>query len=127
MSLFQLGEFTLHSGAKSAWKIDCDALTDGDWEAVAAMLCEMLPPFGSVHGIPRGGIKLAEALSKRVSSGGPRLIVDDVLTTGGSMAGARTDPSDMGAVLFARGPCPEWIVPLFRVAPSLWRGTPRRG
>jgi orotate phosphoribosyltransferase len=123
MSLFQRGDFTLHSGQKSGWKIDCDALTDGDWEALAAMLAERLPPFGVVTGVYRGGLKLAEALRQYRNPSVPRaLVVDDVLTTGASMEGAAPAVAARypgyevaGAVVFARGPCPDWVVPLFRM------------
>lgn len=124
MSLFRLGDFTLHSGTKSAWKIDCDALTDDDWTALAVMLKERLPPFGPVIGVPRGGLKLAAALLPHSSKDCPAaLVVDDVLTTGGSMEGVKariasalTNPI-VGAVVFARGPCPPWVYPLFQMLP----------
>lgn len=119
--LFQLGGFTLHSGAKSNWKIDCDALTDKDWEALAYMIYEKLgePRFRKVIGIPTGGLKLANALERyRFPSPKPKypiLIVDDVLTTGNSMEEmkAKTKGEVIGAVVFARDECPDWVVPLF--------------
>ena len=58
MILFQSGHFTLHSGAHTFWKVDCDALTDGDLDTLA---------------MPRG------------------------------------------VVIFARGPCPEWVTPIWRL------------
>jgi len=61
MNLFQLGDFTLNSGAKSVWKIDCDALSDGDIAALARMVQILVGPFHSVEGIPRGGLRLAES------------------------------------------------------------------
>lgn len=108
--LFQRGEFTLASGAKSSWKIECDALTDEDWQTLALMLVEVLPPFGWVEGVPRGGLPLAAALRPHVTSG-PCLIADDVWTTGGSMnryadGCAEAVMGWMGAVVFARGPLP---------------------
>jgi hypothetical protein len=122
-TLFQQVKFVMHSGGIGHWKIECDALSDGEIECLALMLAEVLPPFGSVYGIPRGGARIARAL-ERYAATGPVLIVDDVLTTGHSMEGARQgiaarsgalDSSSLGAVLFARGPCPGWITPLFRM------------
>lgn len=118
MSLFQLGDFTLYSGAASRWKIYCDALTDEDWQALAVMLAERLPPFGVAIGIPRGGIRLAVAMSAHCRKGSQTiLLVDDVLTTGSSMEEYRASFSAgvIGAVVFARGECPDWIVPLFQM------------
>ena len=116
-NLFQSGDFTLHSGEKSRWKIDCDALTDADIATLALMIVQCVPEFGAVAGIPHGGVRLANALEKyRVDGVRARLIVDDVLTTGASMEMARILPEDFGAVVFARGPCPDWIMPLFTMA-----------
>ena len=123
-SLFRVGDFTLHSGDKAQWKIDCDALTDSDIEALAKMICEQVRPFTRVMGIPRGGMRLAKALEPFCAppeSCAGVLIVDDVLTTGTSMEQARTVRSEalvQGAVIFARGECPEWIVPLFQMSPT---------
>ena len=121
MTLFQAGDFTLHSGAQSAWKIECDSLTDEDWETLALMVVERVDSFTSVWGVPRGGIKLAAALDRYRSDPiycGGVLIVDDVLTTGASMEEARRVSSQgivQGAVVFARGECPDWIIPLFQM------------
>lgn len=117
-TLFQLGEFTLHSGMQSAWKIDCDALTDTDIATLAVMLKEILPAFGSVEGIPHGGLRLAAALAA-FATGGPILIVDDVLTTGRSMEEQRNGRDAIGAVIFARAACPKWITPLFMLSMKL--------
>jgi len=43
------------------------------------------------------------------------LVVDDVWTTGGSMLKHLNGRTAKGAVLFARGPTPAWVVPLFRM------------
>lgn len=133
MSLFQLGDFTLNSGAKSAWKLECDALTDDDIEALALMVRQIVGPFQSVEGVPRGGLRLAKALEPHWAWLGAgqswrsrHLIVDDVLTTGGSMERAKAAHSGqgrgeiLGAVIFARGPCPEWIKPVFQMPEHLW-------
>lgn len=122
MHLFQSGDFKLHSGEKSKWKIDCDALTDADLDTLAAMIAERVPaPFGSIWGIPSGGITPGQKLWPYCTDGAsPVLIVDDVLTTGKSMEEARTYFNDrgqgvFGAVIFARGPRPSWVKPLFKM------------
>lgn len=128
MGLFQLGDFTLNSGAKSSWKLECDALTDDDIAALAAMIRQMVRPFRSVEGVPRGGLRLAEALKPHRSPQGVFLIVDDVLTTGGSMdrfLHAKIDqgvswPDIFGAVIFARGQCPPWILAVCQLPQELW-------
>lgn len=118
-ALFQLGDFTLHGGERAGWKIDCDALTPIDWQALAQMLADLLPPFGTVEGVPRGGCKLAAALREHASvDSGPLLIVDDVLTTGASLEAQRAGRHALGAVIFARGVCPAWVTPLFQMSAS---------
>lgn len=101
MSLFQLGKFTSHAGKELDWKIECDALTDQDWECLAKMISDSCQ-FGRVYGIPRGGVKLQKALEKYATPNNPyRLVVDDVYTTGKSMREAMA-PGDIGFVVFAR-------------------------
>lgn len=115
--LFIDSEFTSHSGLLLPFKIDCDALTDGDLDTLAAAIARRVRAFRSALGVPRGGVRLADAL--RPYAAGvrtyPFLIVDDVLTTGKSMEEARdrAGANSIGAVIFARGPCLEWITPLF--------------
>ena len=118
MNLFQFGDFTLNSGAKSSWKIECDALTDEDIAGLAEMISLAVGGFSDVIGVPRGGLKLAKALQKYKKSYYPTLIVDDVLTTGGSMERMKKSLGNfvfIGAVIFARGKCPAWITPLFQM------------
>ena len=109
--LFQRQSFIAHSSRRLDWKIECDALTDEDWDTLAWRVAQNVR-FGSVYGIPNGGIRFARALEPYVTSG-PRLIVDDVLTTGKSMREARQSSSDLGVVVFARGICPHWVTPIF--------------
>ena len=125
MNLFNYGDFILHSGEKSNFKIDCDALTDDDIDAVATIFCKRLT-FNEPVGIPRGGIRLEQAIKKYQRSVSDYkftsaiLIVDDVYTTGKSMEEKRLelmrkDASKpiSGAVIFARAIPPSWIYPLF--------------
>lgn len=101
MNLFQLGNFVSHAGRELEWKIECDALTDEDWECLAKMISERCA-FGSVYGIPRGGVKLQKALEKYAETNNPfRLVVDDVYTTGKSMR-EEMKHNDIGFVVFAR-------------------------
>ena len=116
MNLFQLGTFNLHSGETSAFKIDCDALTDGDLDCIAYLLAAKLPFFGPVEGIPSGGLRLAEKMRKySLNSVHTLLIVDDVLTTGGSLEKHRNGRDAIGAVIFSRGAELDWVVPLFKM------------
>jgi orotate phosphoribosyltransferase len=107
-SLFQLGEFVLHSGQKSIFKIECDNLTDEDIETFAKMASHI--SFKSVEGIPRGGVRFAEALKKYTDPDSDlHLVVDDVFTTGASMqeaiAAARWRGEEVvrGLAIFSRG------------------------
>ena len=103
MNLFQLGKFVSHAGNELEWKIECDALTDDDWECLAKMIADRCGhAFGSVYGIPRGGSKLGAALEKYCNPDSKiRLVVDDVYTTGKSMRDVMTG-TDIGFVVFAR-------------------------
>lgn len=116
MGLLQFGNFVLSSGRRSQFKIDCDSLSDVDIATAAAWLAEMLPPFGLVEGVPRGGLRLAEAMRPYATTG-PLLICDDVSTSGASLERQRAGREAIGAVLFARGPCPAWVTPLFMGPP----------
>lgn len=119
MNLFQLGKFTLSSGRQSSYKIDCDALTDEDWECLAYMASRRIPKFSHVDGVPTGGLKFAKALQKYATL--PKescvfMIADDVLTTGASMekhADGLPECTVLGVCVFARGPCPHWVTALF--------------
>ena len=102
MNLFQQGPFTLHSGERSSFKIECDSLCVDDWRTLANMIAERCR-FSKVRGIPRGGLLLAEALLPHVSDYGWSLVVDDVWTTGRSML-AFMRPGEVGYVVFARKP-----------------------
>lgn len=118
MPLFETKEWNMHSGALSSFKIECDALTDEDIETLALIISQRFI-FGDVYGVPNGGIRLANALQKYITvHHDSRLIVDDVLTTGNSIHETRFDlkwNNAMGVVIFARGPCPDWVIPIFQM------------
>ena len=117
MNLFQLGNFLLHSGDRGQFKINCDCLTNEDWNTLAYIIKESTI-FSEVIGVPNGGLELASKLKKyRKKKANLVLIVDDVLTTGASMEIVRNKlmvPS-RGIVVFARGQCPSWVVPIFQM------------
>lgn len=126
--LFSLGKFTLHSGQKSFFKIDCDALTAGEVACLARLILDRVPPFGAVVGVPSGGDRLAAALAMNCRDACPRvLIVDDVYTTGDSIVRQREQVikdlrchrSDIvGIVLFAREPIDaSWVTAVFQLTP----------
>lgn len=123
VSWLQLADIVLASGARSSFKIEADDLALEELQAAAALLAKILPPFGTVSGVPRGGGRLATALAFYATEG-PLLIVDDVWTTGGSMMRHRaTFPDDelcIGVVLFARGPVPPSVTALFTLHEGLW-------
>ena len=124
LNLFERIEFQSHSGLPLYWKIECDALTSDEIDTLAFVISKRFN-FKSVYGVETGGARLANALQRYCKNDGLILIVDDVLTTGTaisyvagklirklrleSMANIR------GIVLFARGPCPEWVIPMFQL------------
>ncbi len=132
MNLFEQGKFILHSGQKTDFKVECDALTDKDIETLALLISKRYA-FGKVFGVPRGGTRLANALQKycKLHHAAYWLIVDDVITTGASMEKYRQEvaqqpaelnevddyitPEFIGVVIFARGACPYWITPIFQM------------
>ena len=110
--MFKLGMFRSHSGKTLPFKIECDDLSNEDWECLAWIVTNNVRPFGSVEGIPRGGEYLANVLQQYVTKG-PLLIVDDVYTTGKSMEEQRNKRNAKGAVIFARTTPPDWIKAVF--------------
>lgn len=131
-NLFQTGNFTLHSGATAGYKIECDSLTDGDLEGLAYIvacragaIANMAHPgenssgINRVHGVPRGGVRFADALQQYAHDPeGIDLIVDDVLTTGNSMEEARNNlgwTNSVGIVIFARNQPASWIKAIFEM------------
>lgn len=128
-NLFQKTLTKLSSGRMSEFKIEFDAATDADILCFAYLIKTLVGPFSSVEGVPRGGIRLQEALKKYLQpiDTFPHLIVDDVLTSGMSMSLAQQNyrlenPTKkiVGAVAFSRGPLPSWIKAIFPMPIEFW-------
>lgn len=116
-SLFQLGAVTLPDGRTTHFKIECDMLTQNDWESLARLAVEFLPPFGQVEGVPRGGLMFADALAPFISEGSTTLLIaDDVWVSGKSMTEWKADrPNCIGIVAFNRGHLPWWVSGIFNM------------
>ncbi len=117
--LFEAGYFRLHSGEETTWRINCEVLSDDDVRTLAAIIASHCT-FGSVEGVPTGGLRLAEAL-RPLATTGPLLIVDDVLTTGSSMEEHRAGRDAIGYVIFDRsGGCRQpWVRALWSDGPVM--------
>ena len=118
MSLFQKQNIVLHSGKQSDFKIECDDLTFADVETLCYLISKRFK-FSSVFGVPNGGLKFAQELRQyRNGISNPTLVVDDVLTTGNSMnefVEINNIKNPIGVVIFARGKCPDWVIPIFQM------------
>lgn len=126
-SLFQLGACVLPNGRTTHFKIECDILTQNDWESLARLAVEVLPPFGQVEGVPRGGVMFADALAKYISDGSTTLLIaDDVWVSGTSMERWRAGRENtIGIVAFTRAMIapPPWVKTLFSMQSSAERAT----
>ena len=50
------------------WKLECDAISDDEWRCIAKMIYGYSNlPFSKAIGIPRGGLKMADALNEYAS------------------------------------------------------------
>ena len=110
IKLFQIGDFKSHAGLPLKWKIECDAIDQLEWKALATMIMDyQKEPFYKAIGIPRGGVPLQDALNKYASNNkeDPILVCDDVYTTGTSFREFCTTQDTIYAikwVVFARKP-----------------------
>lgn len=114
----------LHSGMVSLFKIDADALTPQDCDAVAHLLGPHIGPFGSVEAVPStSGVPgwLASAFEpyKSINPLDWPLIVDDVLNTGLAMETKRDGRDAHGVVIFSWGDPPDWITSVLTVSPKI--------
>ena len=130
MTLLQNEKFVSNAGLELDFKIDCDFLTDDDIECVTQYIISRTPAFCEVVGVPRGGCRLMNALRqyKEHSFDNDILIVDDVMTTGGSMERMRETVHEaivdgsiaftgniVGWVIFVRNEMPDWINAMFKM------------
>lgn len=130
MSLLRWGKIQLHSGGESWWSLDCDDLSDSELAVCAKMISLKNGPFAqavepsSHHG--SAAPRLASILNQVYAThhiGDGLIAVDDVLTTGASLEELRKElqrqypnaDAVRGYVIFARGDCPDWITPIFRL------------
>ena len=116
MNLFIKEDFISHAGLPLAWKVECDALSDSDYEALAKIVSEKIT-FRAVRGIPRGGIPFEKALKQYCTNdpADPLLIADDVYTTGTSMREVYEDGA-IGIVVFARNEIKDdWIRAIWQI------------
>ena len=121
MSLFNYGEFVLHSGKTTKFLIDSERLSSDDLEALAQVALPHLAAYRRVIGIPPGGLRLAAFLEKWTSPDGQTLLVYDVWTTGQQMLGEADrlwhegERHCLGLVIVARSPTPWWVQPIFEM------------
>ena len=117
MNLFIKEDFISHAGLPLTWKVECDALSDNDYEALAKIVSEKIT-FRAVRGIPRGGIPFEKALKQYCTNdpADPLLIADDVYTTGTSMREVYEDGA-IGIVIFARNEIKDdWIRAIWQIS-----------
>lgn len=126
-NLFIKQNFKMHSGGYSDFKLECEALTEKDYQTLAHLVAKQFN-FQKVLGIPRGGVPFATMLEKYENKESNNLlIVDDVLTTGTSMIEAKNKALQnyegkniKGVVIFARGELPNWVSPIFALNSLFW-------
>lgn len=115
--LFRWGTFKSAAGLDLDFKIECDALTEEDWDCIARACLPSLPKFKAVVPVPRGGIPLARAFEPHITPDAQvTLIVDDVWTTGRSfMKIAETIDYWAGCIAFARHHVPAGVLAFMRL------------
>jgi hypothetical protein len=117
--------FTSHSGVRLPFKIECDAYTDADLAAFAAVAAARIKFRHVIAAGSGAGARFAEALRRYERTDATIvLIADDVLTTGNSLEKAASMEQDCGTdhwdirglVLYDRsreGQRPDWVSAFF--------------
>lgn len=134
MTLFENGQFKSTSGINLSFKIDCDSLSTEDLRCLAIQ-CALNFPAYKYTSVPTGGDRFTVQLNKYVKPEDwavihkdiHHYIVDDVWTTGKSVIETAIKHdlfSELGKkvrclVIFARGPYPGWVKPLFTLNSEL--------
>jgi hypothetical protein len=116
--LFDGGVSVLDAGQ---WRINTDSLTDAELANLARLAAEQVGHFGRVEAVAPHGLRFAEAL-RRHATRGPLLIADDVLVTPEALEAQREGRDAAGVVIFAMGPCPDWVKPVFVLGKLAGRG-----
>lgn len=122
-AFFRWGSYRSASGQQLRFKLECDELLPDDWECITELINERVQ-FKRVFGVPTGGFKIQRVLRKFEQ---PKkdlriLIIDDIYTTGGSIAtyrewlskhiGVHNMDNYVGGVLFKRNeiaPEHSWV------------------
>ncbi len=120
MDLFQDVDIIGHAGGKLTWKIECDALSDAEWQVLANLILHYEKrPFRVAIGIPTGATALGNILNRHATGErrDPVLVVDDVYTTGTSFREFKeknyADEHIIQWVCFARKPTTSDVNALF--------------
>lgn len=115
--LFQRGVFAQPDGALTGYQINLDRLTPADFDTLAVLLTERLPPYSAVECATPAGYCLAAALRARQRPDASlTLIVDDAYKGGSALEKQRGDRAALGAVVFAYEPVMHpWVVALFQL------------
>lgn len=138
MNLFQYNDatqFSLAGGSQTVFKVECDNMTDDDWRTYAFLVRDAMAYCGwrvnEIEGVPTGGLVFAEYLRAICKIGDPdgmTLIVDDVLTTGGSINKQRAGRSNCLGIVIWRRPMTgssvdtSWVEAFWNSgSASLWR------
>lgn len=132
-ALFHWGGFRSTAGHRLPFKIDCDALTDADIHCIANVIASQTT-FRAVYSVFTGGDRLGLALIpfQNDENSNRIIIVDDVLTTGGSMEatkkrvqrnygamGVEFTGEIVGWVIFARKKPADWINAVFTLGEAI--------